>query len=464
MLSACLSTIERQYSLTSTAGGILAGIYDVTFAVLVIPAAYFGERAHKPRWIGLGSLMVGLGSFVFALPQVQFIYNKQANKQTNKYAIVVECACLLQIFSGRKAIEWLYFNIRLAVPHSFVTLTLMSCPVRSISLAKGPRFWVAQTSLQYHFLPQSLCQCCHCCFHVHRWWSISFFIFIFVQFVSKEYQGNGQQRLEYCGLSVNHSVYESRNCGIDNPTTYGLFVVGQIMIAIGAMPAYTMGLSFLDEIASPKTVHFYLGSFFIGAAIGPALGFLLSSVFLSQYVNPNESNPPDPLDPSFVGRWWAGYIMCGALAIAASVPLLAFPRTLPGTAWIMEEKRDKQRGTGKCAKAAEHASNVKAAKATTDGPQSFSAHMQRFVQEFKVMARLAMSMMLSGVVIFNSLGAAAESFAVSHTLQEIHHQHIAHAYQPIEHVAPDKSLWSCHSNLHVKLVVVSAWPNCTHLA
>ena len=35
-------------------------------------------------------------------------------------------------------------------------------------------------------------------------------------------------------------------------------------------------------------------------------------------------------------------------------------------------------------------------------------------------------------------------------------------YQPIEHVAPDKSLWSCHSNLHVKLVVVSAWPNCTH--
>ena len=428
MLSACLSTIERQYSLTSTAGGILAGIYDVTFAVLVIPAAYFGERAHKPRWIGLGSLMVGLGSFVFALPQVQFICNKQANKQTNKQICNRCWVCMPSSNFFRKKGNWMIFQYTTSCSTLFCdTDNVMSSSLDQFSKRTSIEFWVAQTSLQYHFLPQSLCQCCHCCFHVHSWWSISFFIFIFVQFVSKEYQGNGQQRLEYCGLSVNHSVYESRNCGIDNPTTYGLFVVGQIMIAIGAMPAYTMGLSFLDEIASPKTVHFYLGSFFIGAAIGPALGFLLSSVFLSQYVNPNESNPPDPLDPSFVGRWWAGYVMRGALSIAASVPLLAFPRTLPGTAWIMEEKRDKQRGTGKCAKAAEHASNVKAAKATTDGPQSFSAHMQQFVQEFKVMARLAMSMMLSGVVIFNSLGAAAESFAVSHTVQEIHHQHIAHA-------------------------------------
>ena len=233
-----------------------------------------------------------------------------------------------------------------------------------------------------------------------------------LQFISEKYHGSGQQRLEYCGLTVNHSVYLSADCDNDNPTVYGLFLLGQMLIAIGALPLYTMGVAFLDEIASPKVVHFYLGVFYVSSAIGPALGFILGSVFLSLYVDPDEDSPPDALDPSFVGRWWAGYLLCGVTGIVVGLPLLAFPRVLPGTEWIIQEKRKEQHGTGACAKTAKRAESVNS-ETTTDGPESFSQKVHRLVRESKTMLRLSASMMLSGVVIFNSLGAASESFAVS---------------------------------------------------
>ncbi|GMR42727.1 hypothetical protein PMAYCL1PPCAC_12922 [Pristionchus mayeri] len=63
-----LSTLERQFSLTSTHTGIISSWYDFAVLLVVFPICHFGRTAHKGRWIGLGGLVMAAGSLVCALP------------------------------------------------------------------------------------------------------------------------------------------------------------------------------------------------------------------------------------------------------------------------------------------------------------------------------------------------------------------------------------------------------------
>ena len=46
-----------------------------------------------------------------------------------------------------------------------------------------------------------------------------------------------------------------------------------------------------------------------------------------------------PEDANFIGAWWLGYVVGGTLSVLVSLPLLAFPRELPGTPEIRAEKQ-----------------------------------------------------------------------------------------------------------------------------
>ena len=49
--------------------GLIASTFDITVALCIIPVSYFGGRGHKPRWLGIGVIIHGVGALVFALPQ-----------------------------------------------------------------------------------------------------------------------------------------------------------------------------------------------------------------------------------------------------------------------------------------------------------------------------------------------------------------------------------------------------------
>lgn len=56
-----LSTIQRRYDLTSTESGLVVSVFDMAVIVSVIFVSYFGGKGHKPRWLGVGLLIQGLG-------------------------------------------------------------------------------------------------------------------------------------------------------------------------------------------------------------------------------------------------------------------------------------------------------------------------------------------------------------------------------------------------------------------
>ena len=63
-----LTTVERQFQLSSSESGTITIINDFVSLSLVLFASYFGHGAHRPRWIAVGTILVGIGVFLFTMP------------------------------------------------------------------------------------------------------------------------------------------------------------------------------------------------------------------------------------------------------------------------------------------------------------------------------------------------------------------------------------------------------------
>lgn len=63
-----LTTVERQFQLSSSESGTITIINDFVSLSFVLFASYFGHGAHRPRWIAVGTVLVGIGVFLFTMP------------------------------------------------------------------------------------------------------------------------------------------------------------------------------------------------------------------------------------------------------------------------------------------------------------------------------------------------------------------------------------------------------------
>lgn len=65
-----LTTIERRFQLSSSESSALSIVNDVVSLSLIVFVSYYGHRAHRPRWIASGLLMVAAGLLVCVLPHL----------------------------------------------------------------------------------------------------------------------------------------------------------------------------------------------------------------------------------------------------------------------------------------------------------------------------------------------------------------------------------------------------------
>ena len=64
-----ISSIEKRYYLRSSQVGSIFSCYDIGNTIVTLLVSYVGH-SHKSKWLGTGSLVLGLGCLVFALPQL----------------------------------------------------------------------------------------------------------------------------------------------------------------------------------------------------------------------------------------------------------------------------------------------------------------------------------------------------------------------------------------------------------
>ncbi|XP_033100782.1 solute carrier organic anion transporter family member 4A1-like isoform X2 [Anneissia japonica] len=122
---------------------------------------------------------------------------------------------------------------------------------------------------------------------------------------------------------------------------YWVFVFAQLLHGIGASPLYTLGVTYLDDNVTSKLVAMYIGIFNAISILGPALGYVLGGLYLTIYTDVRV----DPADhgisresPIWVGAWWIGFLVSGSCCLLVSIPLLGYPRALPGAKLIAKER------------------------------------------------------------------------------------------------------------------------------
>ncbi|XP_072241904.1 solute carrier organic anion transporter family member 3A1 [Leuresthes tenuis] len=229
-LVSVLTTLERRFNLQSADVGVIASSFEIGNLALILFVSYFGAKAHRPRLIGCGGIIMALGALLSALPE--FL--------TNQY----EIAKIRRTDDGRD--------------------------------------------------------------------------------VCSNTSSGGENREDFlCANKANTNMM------------YLLLIGAQVLLGIGATPVQPLGVSYIDDHVKKKDSSLYIGILFSTLVFGPACGFILGSVCTKFYVDAIfiDTSKLDitPDDPRWIGAWWAGFLLCGALLFCSAVLMFGFPQSLPSS-------------------------------------------------------------------------------------------------------------------------------------
>ncbi|XP_046913941.2 solute carrier organic anion transporter family member 74D [Dermatophagoides farinae] len=96
---------------------------------------------------------------------------------------------------------------------------------------------------------------------------------------------------------------------------------------LGYTAFYTIGLPHIDDNIKKKNSPVYLSSISTIRLLGPALGFILSSICLQFYENPLLPPSFNNHDPRWIGAWWIGFLILGTLILLFTFPMFLFPKS-----------------------------------------------------------------------------------------------------------------------------------------
>ncbi|KAM4573942.1 solute carrier organic anion transporter family member 3A1 isoform 2-T2 [Odontesthes bonariensis] len=229
-LVSVLTTLERRFNLQSADVGVIASSFEIGNLALILFVSYFGAKAHRPRLIGCGGIIMALGALLSALPE--FLTNPYEIGDTGRTN------------NGRD-----------------------SC--------------------------------------------------------SNSSSGGADREDFLCANKANTNLM------------YLLLIGAQVLLGIGATPVQPLGVSYIDDHVKKKDSSLYIGILFSTLVFGPACGFILGSVCTKFYVDAIfiDASMLDitPDDPRWIGAWWAGFLLCGALLFCSAVVMFGFPQSLPSS-------------------------------------------------------------------------------------------------------------------------------------
>ncbi|XP_061168483.1 solute carrier organic anion transporter family member 2B1-like [Saccostrea echinata] len=108
-----------------------------------------------------------------------------------------------------------------------------------------------------------------------------------------------------------------------------IIAVGMMVQGFGKAPRQPYIVTYIDDNAPKRKTACYIGIIMAVGIFGPGMGFGLGALFSRMYVTLEEVQI-SVRDPRWIGAWWLGFIVFGALAVIVSIPLMCFPKRMPG--------------------------------------------------------------------------------------------------------------------------------------
>uniref|UniRef100_UPI0037E7D929 solute carrier organic anion transporter family member 1C1-like n=1 Tax=Semicossyphus pulcher TaxID=241346 RepID=UPI0037E7D929 len=84
-MKSSITQIERRFDIPSSLIGVIDGSFEMGNLLVIAFVSYFGAKLHRPRLIGIGCLIMAVGSYLIALPhffQGQYKYETSVSHST----------------------------------------------------------------------------------------------------------------------------------------------------------------------------------------------------------------------------------------------------------------------------------------------------------------------------------------------------------------------------------------------
>ncbi|XP_004473287.2 solute carrier organic anion transporter family member 1B3 isoform X1 [Dasypus novemcinctus] len=98
LMKSSLTHIERRFEISSSVAGLIDGSFEVGNLFVIVFVSYFGSKLHRPRIIGIGCFIMGMGSILTALPHFfmgYYKYSKEDNIAPSENSTSSLSTCLI---------------------------------------------------------------------------------------------------------------------------------------------------------------------------------------------------------------------------------------------------------------------------------------------------------------------------------------------------------------------------------
>ncbi|XP_031438511.1 solute carrier organic anion transporter family member 1C1-like [Clupea harengus] len=211
--------------------------------------------------------------------------------------------------------------------------------------------------------------------------------------ISHSTEGNSTQSMLQCLSSAEQAqedepptAQNQAECEKAAGSSMWIYVfLGNMLRGIGETPVMPLGVSYLDDFAREENTAFYLACIQTVGIMGPVFGYLLGSYCAKIYVDIGvvdlDSVTINHKDSRWVGAWWMGFVITGAVMLLAGIPFWFLPKSLP-----KQTKKQKKTADG----AAEdqgtflpHEGNKEVATAEKEPPINMAALVKDFLPSLR---------------------------------------------------------------------------------
>ncbi|KAL7736164.1 hypothetical protein ACLKA6_003710 [Drosophila palustris] len=126
---------------------------------------------------------------------------------------------------------------------------------------------------------------------------------------------------------------EEPNCIIEEGTwvPQAVLFAGEFLAGIGFGLFWSIGIAYMDDNTSKAKSPALLSATAFLRMLGPAIGYSLASMCLRLYIEPNLEPLIKPGDPRWLGAWWLGWLILGAVTLLTAFLMFLFPKELPSS-------------------------------------------------------------------------------------------------------------------------------------
>ncbi|EHB09306.1 Solute carrier organic anion transporter family member 1B3 [Heterocephalus glaber] len=89
-MKTAITQIERRFDISSSVAGFIDGGFEIGNLLVIVFVSYFGSKLHRPKLIGIGCVVMGVGSILTALPHFfmgYYRYSTESHVNTTESSI-----------------------------------------------------------------------------------------------------------------------------------------------------------------------------------------------------------------------------------------------------------------------------------------------------------------------------------------------------------------------------------------